>query len=309
MASLEPVASSHGAAALPDGSPLVEVAAALGANADQLAVLLDFDGVVAPIVDDPAAARPDPTSAAAIAALAREAALVACVTGRTALQARSLLGVDTIAYTGLHGAEVLAPGAEAPVVPEAFAADAAKVAAILDAARAEPQALAGLEVEEKGPIVALHWRRAADPVTAEARARELGERAEAAGLRSGSGRAVLELRPALKLTKGDGVDALLRAARRARHAVFAGDDITDLDAFERLRNLVHSGALDSATLIAVAGADAPPQVAAAADHVVGSPAELGAFLGAIAAAAAARADSPATDAAPPATGGSAAGEV
>lgn len=283
MASIEPARRAPAAQSLPAGSPAAAVAARLAGLAPQLAVLLDFDGVLAPIVDDPAAARPDPTAAAAVESLAAVLPLVACVTGRTALQARGLLGVDAIAYTGLHGAEVLAPGADAPVVPEAFAADAARVAELLTAARAEPEGLAGLEVEEKGPIVALHWRRAADPAVAEARARELGARAEAAGLRSGSGRAVLELRPALQRTKGDGVEALLGGAPAARHVLVAGDDVTDLDAFARARALVTSGRLESATLVAVGGEDAPPQVSAAADLTLAAPAELGALLAAIAA--------------------------
>ena len=283
MASIEPAQSASAAAALPVGSPVAETASRLAAHAAELAVLLDFDGVLAPIVDDPTAARPDRAAAAAVARLAELLPLVACVTGRTALQARGLLGVDTIAYTGLHGAEVLAPGAAAPVVPEAFAADAARVAELVAAARAEPAGLAGLEVEEKGPIVALHWRRAADPATAEARARELGARAEAAGLRSGAGRAVLELRPALQRTKGDGAEALLDGVPAVRHVLVAGDDVTDLDAFARARELVARGRLDSATLVAVGGDDAPPQVSAAADLTLGAPAELGALLAAIAA--------------------------
>lgn len=285
MASMEPAQRAHAAPTLPAGSPVAARATELAARATELAVLLDFDGVLAPIVDDPSAALPDPTAAAAVEALAATLPLVACVTGRPALQARALLGVETIAYTGLHGAEVLAPGAGTPVVPEAFAADAAAVAQLVEDARGEPGGLAGLEVEEKGPIVALHWRRAADPQAAEARARELGARAEAAGLRSGSGRAVLELRPALQRTKGDGAEALLGDASAVRHAVFAGDDVTDLDGFARLRELVAAGRLDGATLVAVGGDDAPPQVAAAADLTLASPAELGAFLAAIAAAA------------------------
>ncbi|MDQ8045385.1 MAG: trehalose-phosphatase [Solirubrobacteraceae bacterium] len=252
--------------------------ATLRAHRTALAVLLDFDGVLSPIVDDPDAARPDPQAAAALDQLADRAALIAIVTGRPALTARRLLGTDRLAITGLHGAEVLTPGADAPITPDAFAADGARVHAIVDAARAEPAGLGGLEVEEKGPIIALHWRRVADPATAERRALELGERAVAAGLRSGLGRSVLELRPATEITKGDGARALIDGTPAARHALVAGDDVTDLDAFAAVRALVAEGRLDSATTIAVSGPDAPPQVAAAADLVLPDPAALGAFL-------------------------------
>jgi trehalose 6-phosphate phosphatase len=135
-------------------------ATALGPLLPQLALLLDFDGTLSPIVADPDAARADPAAAEGLARLAPQAALLACVTGRPALIARRLLGVAEIAYTGLHGAQVLAPGAAEPTTPAAFADDGAKVHAIVAEAAAEPAGLAGLEVEDKGPI---RPRRSSEP--------------------------------------------------------------------------------------------------------------------------------------------------
>ena len=254
----------------------VEALLALGAS--RIAILVDFDGTLSPIVDDPASARPDPAARAALEALAPHVALAACITGRPALQARELLGLPGITYSGLHGAELLLPGADAPIVPDAFAADADAVAAVVAEAEAEPAGLAGLTVERKGPIVALHWRRSADPTAAQARAEELAQRAEARGLRTGVGRAVLELRPGLEITKGDAAQALLGRAPEARGALFAGDDVTDLDAFAAVAAMRSDGRLDAAALIAVGGHDAPPAVADAGDVVVPEPAALGALL-------------------------------
>lgn len=259
------------------------VAEAAAGGLDRLAVLLDFDGTLAPIVDDPASARPDPQARGALAALAPSLALAACVTGRPARQARALLGLDELTYSGLHGAELLLPGADEPIVPEAFAADAGRVAALLTHAEREPAGLAGLEVERKGPIIALHWRRAPDPAAAEARAHELAARATSEGLRTGTGRAVLELRPGLHLTKGDGARALLDRAPGAQALLVAGDDVTDLDAFAAARALVDEGRLRHAAVLAVAGHDAPPSVSDAADVVLASPAALGELLASLAA--------------------------
>ncbi|MBO9532644.1 MAG: trehalose-phosphatase [Solirubrobacteraceae bacterium] len=275
--------AAAGSSASSSRAPLPAAIEALAAQPlGQLAVLLDFDGVLSPIVEDPAAARPDPQSKAALATLAPSLALAACITGRAALQARDLLGLPEFTYSGLHGAELLLPGAEVPIVPEAFAADAQRVAALIAEAEAEPDGLADLAVEHKGPIVALHWRRSEDPARAEARARELGARAEAAGLRAGAGRAVLELRPGLKVTKGDGLRALLSGAPDAKTVLVAGDDVTDLDAFAAAAELRAEGRLTAAVRIAVSGPDAPPEVAAAADVVLADPAELGALLSALA---------------------------
>lgn len=257
------------------GPPVAET---LAAQASELAVLLDFDGTLAPIVDNPNAAAPDSIAAQAVRSLAAHLPLVGCVTGRPALQARDLLGVDAIAYSGLHGAQWLAAGAAQPQTPEAFVRDGALVHQLVDQARTEPQGLAGLTVEHKGSIVALHWRTAADPQAASGRARELAIRAQERGLSAGEGRSVIELRPALKFTKGDAVGAMLEGHDEVRHVLFAGDDVTDLDAFGRLRQLVAEGRLSGVTLVAVAGDDAPPEVAAAADLVVEGPAALGTLL-------------------------------
>lgn len=274
----------------PSGSPAGEgglsrqassLAERLAAELDELAVLVDFDGTLAPIVDDPAAAAPDVGAAAALARLVPAAARVACITGRPALLARDLLGVPAIAYSGLHGAQQLAPDAAEPSTPAVFTADGDRIAELLDRAMASAEGLAGLDVERKGPIVALHWRRAVDPHAAEARAEQLGAQARAAGLRTGAGRCVLELRPALEITKGDAARSLL-AGSGAAHVLFAGDDLTDLDAFSALRAMVDAGELASATLIAVAGDGAPPTVAAAADLTVDSPRQLGLLLAALA---------------------------
>jgi trehalose 6-phosphate phosphatase len=271
------------AAAYPSEAPLPAPVAALAAlGLGRLALLLDFDGTLAPIVDDPASARPTPEARDALAALAPHLALAACVTGRPALQARELLGLPTLTYSGLHGAELLLPGADRPIVPKAFQADGDAVAEIVAQAEAEPDGLAGLEVERKGPIVALHWRRATDPVTAEARAQQLAERAVARGLRTGLGRAVLELRPALVITKGDAARALLARAPQATGVLLAGDDVTDLDAFAAVRELTKRGAIDGAAIIAVAGHDAPAAVADAADLTLPDPRALGTLLGQLA---------------------------
>ena len=85
--------------------------APLRAEPGASAVLCDIDGTLAPIVLDPdEAAVPDDTRAV-LRDLARRYALVACITGRRALEARRIVGIDEIVYSGNHGLEYLAPGA------------------------------------------------------------------------------------------------------------------------------------------------------------------------------------------------------
>src|SRR2546423_9055136 len=88
-----------------------ELLAPLISRPDRSALIFDVDGTLAPIAPRPEdAAVPEPTRAL-LRRLERRYALVACVSGRRALEARRLVGVDSPTYVGHHGIEVLAPRA------------------------------------------------------------------------------------------------------------------------------------------------------------------------------------------------------
>jgi trehalose 6-phosphate phosphatase len=251
---------------------------------EESAVLLDVDGTLAPIVDDPAEASvPEPTRAA-LRKLAGRFALVACVSGRRSLEARRLVGVEELTYAGNHGLEVLAPGDPAPAF-DASLGDRANAARefVLDL-DAETLRAVGLRLEDKGPIQALHWRGSPSELEAEARAREIAERAQRAGLEPRWGRKVLELRPTANVDKGTTVRRLLERPN-LELALFAGDDRTDLDAMHALRSLVEGGQLRGAVCIGVASEEAPSALAEEVDALLAGPAELVEVLGLLASAA------------------------
>jgi trehalose 6-phosphate phosphatase len=239
------------------------------------AVLCDVDGTLAPIVGDPGSAAVPEETREALRTLARRYALVACVSGRRAVEARRLVGVDELAYAGNHGLELLAPRAQEAIVDPAVTE---RVLAARDFVRGlETAALsgAGLRLEDKGPIQALHWRGADDEEAAERRAGEIAAAARKAGLEPRWGRKVLEIRPASGIDKGTAVRRLL-SAQRIERALFAGDDRTDLDAFHALRSLVAAGSLAGAVCIGIGSAEAPAELSQQADAVVGGTEE---FLG------------------------------
>jgi trehalose 6-phosphate phosphatase len=244
-------------------------------------VLCDVDGTLAPIVRDPGSAAVPEETRAALRALARRYALVACISGRRAVEARRLVGVEELAYAGNHGLELLAPRAE-EVTMNLTIADG--VAAAEDFVREfDPSSLrsAGLRLEDKGPIQALHWREAADEDAAQRRATDVAAAAREAGLEPHWGRKVLEIRPASGIDKGTAVKRLL-AEQPIERALFAGDDRTDLDAFRALRSLVAAGGLATAVCIGIGSAEAPPELSQEADAVVGGTEELLAVLRALA---------------------------
>jgi trehalose-phosphatase len=241
------------------------------------AVLSDVDGTLAPIVDEPGAATVLPEARAALGALASSYALVGCVSGRPAIEARRIVGIEGLTYLGNHGLERLDPGSPEPRAAVALAGheeDAAAFLAQLDPARLEG---AGLRVEDKGPIRALHWRGATDEERAGAEAERVAAEAEAAGLAIHRGRKVIELRPPVPFDKGVAIAELL-SDHPVRHAFYAGDDRTDVDGFRALRERAASGGLDTAVCVAIASEESPPEVSAEADLIVASPAELAVVL-------------------------------
>jgi trehalose 6-phosphate phosphatase len=137
-----------------------------------------------------------------------------------------------------------------------------------------------VRIEDKGVMTAFHWRGAPDEAAAEAAVREIAVRAQDAGLAPHWGRKVLEVRPPVHFDKGKGIVALLRDTD-VEHALYIGDDNTDLDAFRGLDELAEAGRLTTALRIGVRSDEGPSELADAADLLVDGPAGVRAALEAL----------------------------
>ena len=242
----------------------------LRADPSRAAILTDVDGTLAPIVRRAEEATVPGAAREVLARLSERYALVGCISGRQALDARRLVGLDSLAYAGNHGLELLLPGDEAPRPDPSLAGRETDAADFI--AGVDPGALraAGLRLEDKGPIQALHWRGAEDEAHAEGCAHELSVEAGHDGLEPRWGRKVLELRPAGGGGKDAAVASLLAGEELAR-ATYAGDDRTDLDAFRRLRELSEADELATAICVGVVSPEAPPELPEEADLIVDGP--------------------------------------
>lgn len=223
--------------------------ARLAAEPECAAILLDVDGVLAPIQSRPEQAHVPAETKAEIERLVARYALVACISGRTGEDARRMVGVEGVTYVGSHGLE-LEP--QAGAWAERIRAFAREV---------------DWPVEDKGLTVSFHYREAEDEHAALEYLQEVAERARQAGLMPRFGRKVLELRPPIHADKGTAVRHLLTESSLSR-ALFAGDDTTDIDAFRALNGL------EVSIRIAVSSDEAPDELVETADVVVDSPAAL-----------------------------------
>src|SRR5919201_654710 len=150
----------------PDAEAVDRLLAPLRRDPAHSAVLTDVDGTIAPIENDPTAASVPEGTRRLLRALAERYALVGCLSGRRALDARRVVGLDELAYSGNHGFELLLPG-DSEVRPDpsldGHEEDAPRFVGGLDRSELER---VGIRTEDKGAIVALHWRGGADETAA-----------------------------------------------------------------------------------------------------------------------------------------------
>ena len=267
---------------MPAAATLSEALAPLRAEPARSGVLLDVDGVLAPIVrhaDD--AHVPEPTRTSLIA-VARRYGLVACVSGRQATTARRIVSLGSITYVGNHGAELLRGGTTGVELDPEVARWAPRVHEFADAAWSDQLRHLRVRAEDKEVIRAFHWRGAPDEDAAEAAVREVAQRAEDAGLVTHWGRKVLEVRPPVELNKGRGVRRLVEETS-IDAAVYVGDDTTDLDAFAALRALAAEKRLRHALCVGVRSDETPAELEAQADLLVDGPRGVRTLLAALAA--------------------------
>jgi trehalose 6-phosphate phosphatase len=248
--------------------------AALTGRPDRTALLVDFDGSLAPIVGRADDARPLPGALSVLSRLATRLGRVAIVSGRPVGFLARHLGVDGVALVGLYGMERSIDGAysvDPRVEPyrAAVAAATAELEARLPAEVVEPKA---------GLSVTLHWRPAPEQAdTIREIARDVGRRHGLAELRT---RMAIELRPPIDVDKSGATRALVEGFEVG---AFAGDDRGDLPAFAAVRDLRARGVPGLSVCSASAEA---PGVAAEADLVVDGPAGVVRLLEALAATAA-----------------------
>jgi trehalose 6-phosphate synthase/phosphatase len=232
-----------------------------------LLIALDFDGVLAPIVEDPPAARALPQSWEHLSALVGLPGVwLALVSGRTLADLRLVASPPPgTLLVGSHGAEVSGPAIGVQSHPPLDGATSALLARIIVELERISVVHKGTHVEVKPTGAVLHTRRAARAVAAKATQEALDGPASWPGVNLTKGKEVIEL-TVVEATKGTAIRQL-RELTGADAVLYAGDDVTDERAF--------------AVLDGDAG-DVSVRVGSGetiADHRLGSPDEVSAMLG------------------------------
>ena len=246
---------------------------ALVERPSETAILVDFDGSLAPIVDHPDDAEALPSAVDALRRLTGRVGRVGIISGRTVEFLAERVPVPDLVLVGLYGME-LSLGGSRRVDPRVIPF-AAAVAAAADEADAR---LPGIVVERKaGVSVTLHWRMETERVDdVLGVADDLAQRLGLDQWRTGF---AVELRPPVAIDKGTAIDAMIDGFSVA---VFVGDDIGDIAGFVALGRAARDGRLERAFRVGVRSNETPAALEASVDCLVDGPAGVAELLAEVA---------------------------
>ena len=236
-----------------------EALAPFRAHPEKAALVIDYDGTLSPIVEDPAEAMPLPGVAELLAVLADRYERVAVVSGRPV---QFLLDVlpESLILAGLYGLEATSGGQRFDHPQGGSWREVIDDVASL----AEARGPEGLRVERKGLSLTLHYR--AHPELEE-QVRALAEtQAARSGLVCRPARMSYELHPPIDVDKGPAVRNL---ARGIDALCYIGDDVGDLSAFDALDDLSADGL--AVLRVAVRSDESNTELLDRADVVVDGP--------------------------------------
>jgi len=207
------------------------------AKGKKLAVFLDYDGTLTPIVESPEQAVLSKEMRHTVEALARYCT-VGVVSGRDLKDVRELVGIASIYYAGSHGFDIAGPEGEREEAQQAV-----EFLPVLDRAEKALEgwlhSLPGALVERKKFSIAAHYRKVAEENVGEVERAVDKVLENYPDLRKSTGKKVFELQPEIDWHKGKALLWLLDELELNKPDVlpfYIGDDTTDEDGFRALRD-------------------------------------------------------------------------
>nr|XP_023013746.1 probable trehalose-phosphate phosphatase 2 [Leptinotarsa decemlineata] len=207
-------------------------------NSSKIALLLDYDGTLSPIVAHPDLAKiPSETKTILHSLSQRPEVFVAIISGRSVSNVKNMVGLNSITYAGNHGMEVLYPDGSTyrHKLPENFEDQVNLLIAKLE----KEVVRDGAWIENKGSTLTFHFR--ATPENLRGEIEQTAQRIiEEANFKVGKAHCALEARPKVDWNKGKVALLLLEKKfgvnwKNDVKVVFAGDDTTDEDAMRELK--------------------------------------------------------------------------
>ncbi|KAL4574892.1 hypothetical protein LXL04_021732 [Taraxacum kok-saghyz] len=210
------------------------------AKGKRIALFLDYDGTLSPIVDNPDLAFMSHDMRDAVKNVAKHIP-TAVISGRSRDKVHEFVGLEELYYAGSHGMDIMCPGKEGeegnlfqpaseflPMIDEVFTS-------LVEITKD----IKGAKVENNKFCISVHYRNVDEKSWQTIAQYVQNILKQYPRLRLTHGRKVLEVRPVLKWDKGKAVEFLLESLGLSNCedvlAIYIGDDRTDEDAFKFLR--------------------------------------------------------------------------
>lgn len=222
------------AAQIPHAIPLLENLEAIQQRitaAAHIGLFLDFDGTLSRIVPIPEDAELEPGIRTTLEMLAERTDLtLAVVSGRALADVRGRVGLEKIIYVGNHGLEIESENARfREPQAEALRLELRSLALQLKLALCD---IEGLELEDKGLTVSVHYRRVAEELRDWVRNVTCSTVTRSRSFQCRQGKMVLEVFPRIDWNKGRAVKWIAREVLPLSSLrIYIGDDVSDEDAF------------------------------------------------------------------------------
>lgn len=227
-------------------------------NDQKTAIITDIDGTISEIAHTPEKAMVTTSMRNVLVMLKEKFKIVTVISGRSALNAREMVGVDGLLYVGNHGMEFLKDG-ELSMHPEVekYIHEIQKTGEKLKSG--DISSLDGLIFEDKGICYTIHYRLCSPSENPREKIlKTIHDDPECKKLNITEGRKLVELRPPISCDKGTILNNIIEGYGLEK-VIYLGDDITDLDAFDKLTQMENEGKL-SGTSILVLSSEIPPYI-------------------------------------------------
>ena len=203
---------------------------------NKLILLIDIDGTISEISSTPEKAVVTDSMRNEIIKLRERFQMVVVISGRSVKNAMAMVGVDGLLYIGNHGIEYFKDG-EIYIDSEAhkYLDDIKDISRELKNSKLSQ--INGLVFEDKRICFSIHYRKCKSQENVHKKILEvIKQSVDRSKLKVMDGRKIVEIKPPLSIDKGFIIEKIIKNYHLHR-VIYLGDDITDFDAFTKLREL------------------------------------------------------------------------
>ena len=210
-------------------------------------ILIDIDGTISKITPKPEEAVVTKSMRNELIKLREKFPMVGVISGRSVKNAMAMVDVDGLLYIGNHGMEYLKNGKiSIDLEAQKYLEDIKNISRELESS--DLSQVNGIIFEDKGICFSIHYRECESQETVRKEILEVIDNTDKGDLKVTEGRKIVEIKPPVSRDKGFIIQKIVENYNLKR-VIYLGDDITDFDAFTKLRGLGKNNNIQTASVL------------------------------------------------------------